>query len=252
MWANFFFVIFPYICISIFVVGHIWRYKHDQFGWTTRTSQLMESKWLAWGSPLFHFGALFVILGHVGGLLIPASWTRFFGLTDHVYHTIAVSFGTLAGVVLTVGLVILVVRRFFYSDRVKVNTSKWDYVIYFLLTAEIFIGMIQTISINIFGAGFEYRGTVSIWFRQLFYLSPDASLMMSAPFLFQLHAIVGILILAVWPFTRLVHVWSVPVAYMARPYIVYRRKFAPDIAPDHVARIEKARSEKARTEKMKR
>lgn len=237
MWANFFFVIFPYICLSVFVVGHIWRYKHDQFGWTTRTSQLMESKWLAWGSPLFHFGALFVILGHIGGLLIPREWTRAIGISDHFYHNMAVSVGSLAGVALTAGLVILLVRRFIYSDRVKVYNTGWDYVMYFLLSAAIFIGMWQTISINIFGAGFEYRGSVSIWFRQIFYFSPDPTLMLQAPFLFQLHAIVGILILAVWPFTRLVHVWSVPVAYLARPYIVYRRKHAPDLAPNHEERI---------------
>ncbi len=237
MWATFFFVIFPYICLSIFVVGHIWRYKHDQFGWTSRTSQLMESKWLAWGSPLFHFGALFVIAGHIGGLLIPASWTRALGISDHLYHNIAVAAGTTAGVVLTVGLVILVVRRFFYSERIKVSTTKADYLVYILLSLAIILGMWQTISINIFGAGFEYRGTVSVWFRQIFYFNPDPTLMLQAPFLFQAHAIVGILILAVWPFTRLVHVWSIPVAYLARPYVVYRRRHAPDLPPNYADRM---------------
>ena len=228
MWNNFWFGIFPYVCFAIFVVGHIWRYRADQYGWTTRTSQVLEKKWLQWGSPLFHFGALFAILGHIGGLLIPESWTWALGIPDHVYHTVAVAAGTIAGIVLVAGLVILLARRFFYSERVKVVTTKWDYVLYALLTVEIFIGMWQTVAINVFGEGYEYRGTISVWFRQLFILQPDPSLIAGSPIWYQLHAIIACLLMAVWPFTRLVHVWSIPLAYLARPYVVYRRRYSPD------------------------
>ena len=69
-------IIVPYLSIAIFVGGHIWRYRYDKFGWTTRSSQLYENRLLRLGSPLFHFGILFVILGHVGGLLIPESLTK--------------------------------------------------------------------------------------------------------------------------------------------------------------------------------
>ena len=226
MWDTLLFVVLPYVCLAIFVVGHVWRYRNDQFGWTTRTSQVLEKRWLAWGSPLFHFGALFAILGHAAGLLIPTSWTQALGISDHAYHVVAVAAGTVAGVVLCAGLVILLLRRFYVSDRIRVVTTPMDRVLYLLLTVEIGVGMWQTVAINVFGSGYEYRGTVSVWFRQLFVLQPDPSLITSAPAVYGWHAVLACLLLAIWPFTRLVHVWSVPVAYLARPYVVYRQRSA--------------------------
>ncbi|WP_336708503.1 respiratory nitrate reductase subunit gamma [Oerskovia sp. USHLN155] len=226
MWDTLLFVVLPYVCLAIFVVGHVWRYRSDQFGWTTRTSQVLEKRWLAWGSPLFHFGALFAILGHAAGLLIPTSWTQALGISDHTYHVVAVAAGTVAGVLLCAGLVILLLRRFYVSDRIRVVTTPMDRVLYLLLTVEIGVGMWQTVAINVFGSGYEYRGTVSVWFRQLFVLQPDPSLISSAPAVYGWHAVLACLLLAIWPFTRLVHVWSVPVAYLARPYVVYRQRSA--------------------------
>jgi nitrate reductase gamma subunit len=216
------FVVLPYVCFAIFVVGHVWRYRADQFGWTSRTSQLFEKKWLAWGSPLFHIGALMAILGHAAGLLIPTSWTQAIGISDHVYHTVAVAAGTVAGVLLCAGLIILLLRRFVFSVRVRVVTTRMDWGLYALLTIEIFVGMWQTVAINVFGEGYEYRGTVSVWFRQLFVFQPITG----APAVYAWHAAIACLLLAVWPFTRLVHVWSVPISYLARPYVVYRRRTA--------------------------
>ncbi|MFF3064095.1 respiratory nitrate reductase subunit gamma [Oerskovia sp. NPDC057915] len=226
MWDTLLFVVLPYVCLAIFVVGHVWRYRNDQFGWTTRTSQVLEKRWLAWGSPLFHFGALFAILGHAAGLLIPTSWTQALGISDHTYHVVAVAAGTVAGVLLCAGLVILLLRRFYVSDRIRIVTTPMDRVLYLLLTVEIAVGMWQTVAINVFGSGYEYRGTVSVWFRQLFVLQPDPSLISSAPAVYGWHAVLACLLLAIWPFTRLVHVWSVPIAYLARPYVVYRQRSA--------------------------
>lgn len=72
----------PYVVVAIAVVGTWWRYRYDKFGWTTRSSQLYESRLLSIGSPMFHFGSLLVIMGHVMGLFIPDSWTRAFGMSD--------------------------------------------------------------------------------------------------------------------------------------------------------------------------
>ena len=88
----FLWVIVPYVCLAVFVVGHWWRYKYDKFGWTTRSSQLYESRLLRIGSPLFHFGMLWVIGGHIIGLIIPKSWTDPW-MSEYVYHLIAVSGG---------------------------------------------------------------------------------------------------------------------------------------------------------------
>src|SRR5919107_145184 len=90
-------VALPYASIATFLVGHYWRYRYDKFGWTTRSSQLYEDRLLRIGSPLFHFGMLGVVGGHVIGLLVPRSWTDAVLIDDHLYHYIAVVGGLLAG-----------------------------------------------------------------------------------------------------------------------------------------------------------
>ena len=84
---EFLFVVVPYICLTTFVVGHVWRYRYDKFGWTTRSSQLYENRLLRIGSPLFHFGMLGVIGGHVIGLLVPEAWTVALGISEHLGTT---------------------------------------------------------------------------------------------------------------------------------------------------------------------
>ena len=101
----------PYVTIAILVVGTWWRYRYDKFGWTTRSSQLYESRLLRIGSPLFHFGILVVIIGHVIGLLIPESWTSAVGLSEQGYHLQAVALGSIAGIATLGGAAILVYRR---------------------------------------------------------------------------------------------------------------------------------------------
>lgn len=76
----------PYVTIAVLVVGSLWRWRYDRFGWTTRSSQLYESRLLRLASPLFHFGLLVVIVGHVVGLLVPASWTDALGVSEQLYH----------------------------------------------------------------------------------------------------------------------------------------------------------------------
>jgi len=105
--SLFLWVIFPYVCLTIFVVGHYWRYRYDKFGWTTRSSQLYESRLLRIGSPMFHFGILVVFLGHVMGLGVPKSWTAAVGISEGLYHLMAVTLGAVAGFCTVVGLAIL-------------------------------------------------------------------------------------------------------------------------------------------------
>ena len=112
---TFLFLIFPYLCLAVFVVGHYWRYKYDKFGWTTRSSQLYENRLLRWGSPLFHFGLLGVIGGHVIGLVVPKSWTEALGISEDAYHLVAVVGGLIAGAATLLGLVILIYRDDVYN-----------------------------------------------------------------------------------------------------------------------------------------
>ena len=225
-WNTLFFVILPYLAMAVFVVGHIWRWRADQFGWTTRTSELMEKRWLMWAAPLFHVSTLMVILGHLVGLLIPRSATQALGISDELYHLFAVGMGLLAGLMLAAGIAMLILRRFILKTRIRLITRPADAVLYVLLAVQIIIGLGQTFGFGLFHIvpGFDYRQNVSIWFRSLFYFNPDLVLISGAPLLFKMHIVASLAILAVWPFTRLVHVWSMPIGYLTRPPIVYRQK----------------------------
>ena len=212
----------PYLCIASFVVGHVWRYRRDQYTWTARSTQLLERPLLMVGSTLFHFGLLAAIGGHVLGILVPRSWTERVGIGDTLYHWFAVIAGTASGVAIVAGLCILVFRRL-RIGRVRVTTMRSDLVLYPLLSATIAFGMLAT------GWGsaadrYAYRETVSPWFRSVFALDPHTALMSGAPFIFQAHAVTAWLLFALWPFTRLVHVWSVPLAYVGRSPVLYRAR----------------------------
>ncbi|MFF0593888.1 respiratory nitrate reductase subunit gamma [Streptomyces antibioticus] len=219
----------PYVCLAVFAVGHVWRYRQDQFGWTSRTSQLLEHRRLRWGSPLFHLGAFMVIAGHVVGLAVPDTWTEAVGITEHAYHTTAVWAGSVAGLAMVAGLGMLCARRLL-TRRIRLGTDRSDKLLFPLLTATVLLGITATAAHNVFGPGYDYRETVSVWFRGLFVLRPRPEAIADAPFLFQAHALTACLLFAAWPFTRLVHVWSAPVGYLARPYLVYRRRTAPAAA----------------------
>ena len=122
--------VLPYVVMLTLVGGLIWRYKYDQFGWTTRSSQLYESRLLRIASPLFHFGILAVLAGHIMGLVIPKSWTEAVGMSEHAYHFLALSIGSVAGVGTLVGLVLLIVRRRLTGPvfMATTNNDKFMYV----------------------------------------------------------------------------------------------------------------------------
>ncbi|MEH0548053.1 respiratory nitrate reductase subunit gamma [Streptomyces sp. NBC_00490] len=216
-------VVLPYVVLAVFVLGHVWRYRYDKFGWTTRSSQLYERRLLRVGSPLFHFGILVVLLGHIGGLVIPESWTEEVGISEDAYHVSAVVLGTIAGVATVGGLAILIYRRRTVGPVFSATTRN-DKAMYVSLTVTIALGLAATVAANIVGGGYNYRETISPWFRSIFYLQPDPALMAEAPVLFQLHAISALLLFAAWPFTRLVHMLTAPLGYLTRPYIVYRSR----------------------------
>lgn len=216
----------PYMCLCALVVGLVWRYRHDQFGWTSRSSQWQESAVLRWSSPLFHLGILCVGAGHLMGLVLPKSWTQAAGVPEHVYHLTAVIPGTIAGLMTVVGLAGLLYRRCVVKS-VRVATTRNDIVMYVLLLIPILLGAWATVSTQVLGGlegGYDYRETISPWFRSIFTLQPDPALMAQVPVVFKLHIVAGFLLFALWPFTRLVHVVSAPVGYVSRPYVVYRSR----------------------------
>jgi len=219
---QFLWVIFPYACLVLFIFGHIFRYRYDQFGWTAKSSEFIEKRQLMIGSFLFHIGVIPVFFGHVSGLLIPKSWTRAVGISDHLYHMGAVWVGGFFGIVTLVGMFILTWRRLSITSVRKLSSVS-DIIVNSLLLFIVFIGVYSSLVTNNILPDFDYRDSISVWFRSLFIFQPNAHIMVNVPIAFQLHVISGFLILAMWPFTRLVHVWSVPLNYVGRSYILYRR-----------------------------
>jgi nitrate reductase gamma subunit len=221
------YVVVPYAAITVFVAGHVWRYRHDQFGWTTRSTQLLEGRTLRPAVLLFHLGLFAVLGGHVLGLLVPESATSAAGLSEDAYHAVSVTAGSLAGLAMAVGFVMLLVRRE-ANPRVRATTTRTDRLTYLLLGVMILTGMFATVGENLLGGGYDYRETVAPWFRGLFTLDPDTSLVSGAPLIYRVHATCAWLLFALWPFSRLVHAWSAPVGYLRRSHILYRsRRAAP-------------------------
>jgi len=218
-------VALPYVATAIFIGGLIWRYRRDQYGWTSRSTQLLESRLLAPGSILFHYGALAAIGGHMLGILVPSSVTGALGITEAYYHIISAGAGTIASIAVVVGLVILIYRRLTIR-RVWVTTTYLDIAAYTLLTVVILLGVWDTVATNTIGGGYDYRHTVAVWFRSLIIFQPDPAVMKSVPLFYQIHATIAWFLYALWPFTRLVHAFSYPIQYLGRPYILYRRRFA--------------------------
>ncbi|WP_441963863.1 respiratory nitrate reductase subunit gamma [Mycolicibacterium houstonense] len=211
----------PYIAFTSFLLGHIWRYKADQFGWTTRSSQIYESRLLRLGSPLFHFGILGVLAGHVVGLMIPQSWTAAVGISEHAYHLMSVGMGSIAGLAVVAGVAILLYRRITVPE-VRTATTLNDKLMYLLLVGALATGMLNTLT-NVFST-YNYRETVSPWFRSLFTLHPSPELMAETPWSFQAHVLVVLALLGFWPYTRLVHMFSAPIGYLVRPFVIYRSR----------------------------
>jgi nitrate reductase gamma subunit len=214
--------VLPYATLFVFVAGHAWRWRVDRLGWTSRSSQLLEQRWLRIGSPLFHVGLLGVVGGHVLGILVPAGATRAAGITDSTYHTLSLVAGGFFGALALIGIAILALRRLLVR-RVRRNGSAADLAVDLVLLLLIGLGMGETLGWNLLVDEYGYRDTVSVWFRGLFTLRPDPALMSGAPWVYQAHVLVSLLLFVLWPFTRLVHVWTAPVQYVVRrAHILYR------------------------------
>ena len=214
--------VLPYLAVAILLTGTAWRYHYDRFAFIARSSQLHEHRLLRIGGPLFHYGLLFVIAGHVIGLLVPENWTNDLHVTEGLYHANALAVGGTAGIAALGGLGILLWRRLRVRP-VRVTTSRSDRALYPLLATVLLGGLTATVS-GVAPGAYDYREGVSVWVRSLFTLDPNVAVMAHAPVVYQLHTLLGVVLLALWPFSRLVHAFTAPLAYLVRPYVVYRAR----------------------------
>ncbi|MFE5887837.1 respiratory nitrate reductase subunit gamma [Streptomyces sp. NPDC002285] len=221
--------VLPYVVFALLVAGLIWRHRYDRFGWTTRSSQIYESKLLNIASPAFHYGILFVLVGHLVGLFVPESWTDALGVSEHTYHLFSLYGGTAAGVLTVAGIVLLIYRRRTKAPVFRATTAN-DKIMYVVLAAAIVMGMVAKLS-HSSGDGYNYRESIAPWARSLFTLQPDLDRMAGVPVLYEVHAVIGMVLIALVPYTRLVHMFSAPVQYLFRPYVVYRSRDPRQLGP---------------------
>lgn len=205
----------PYIAFTFLIVGTLVRFFYFERNWTTKSSEFLEKKQLRIANPLFHFGLLCVIGGHVVGVLVPKTWTAAMGINDHMYHEGALYMGAVAGIIFIVGFLLLMKRRF-TVPAMKVNTSGFDKWLYLFLTLAIFSGMAGTL-LNASGF-FDYRVSIGPWFRSLLSFMPDPSLMEGVPFMFKFHMLAWMVVAIIFPFSRLVHLVTIRKDSVFVPY----------------------------------
>ncbi|EGX56538.1 nitrate reductase gamma chain NarI [Streptomyces zinciresistens K42] len=221
--------VLPYVALALLVAGLVWRHRYDRFGWTTRSSQVYESRLLNIASPAFHYGILFVLAGHLVGLFVPESWTASLGIGERAYHLLSLYGGTAAGLLTVAGIGLLIYRRRTNAPVFRATTVN-DKIMYVVLLGAIVLGMAAKLT-HSSGDGYNYRASIAPWARSLFTLQPDLDRMRGVPVLYGIHAVIGMVLIALVPYTRLVHMFSAPVQYLVRPYVVYRSRDPRQLGP---------------------
>lgn len=219
---SFFFNIYPYIAITVFVIGSLLRYDYGQYSWRASSSQLMAKKNVFWASNLFHIGILGIFFGHLIGLLTP-HWVYEPFLSVEAKQLMAMILGGVCGLLVLVGGGILLFRRLM-EPRVRATSSTADILVIALLVVQVILGLL-TIPLSAQHLdGVEMmklvawaQGVVTFHFDSAEYIK-DVSI------IFKLHLVLGMTLFVIFPFTRLVHIWSAPVEYLTRRYQIVREK----------------------------
>lgn len=212
------FTVFPYVCLVTFIVGHSYRYITDRYAWNAHSSQILDKKSLFWGAVLFHVGIILTFAGHAGGLLVPQKYYDLFGIDSQMHLAIAHWAGKVVGIAAFVGAVLLLWRRL-SNKRVRAAGTLNDMITLGALTLVISTGIY-----NVFFGRYNVLYSVAPWIRGIVFFSPDPELMRPVPLSFKIHVTAAWALLGFSPFSRLVHIWSVPVFYFFRRRIVFRRK----------------------------
>jgi nitrate reductase gamma subunit len=206
---------YPYLCLTVFLLGSLVRFDREQYTWRSGSSQLLRRRQLTWGSNLFHVGILVIFLGHFVGLLTPIQVFDVLGISHGFKQMLAIVVGGVAGAACFVGITLLVHRRLFDS-RIRKTSSFGDIAVLLLLYAQLTLGLI-TITVSLGHLDGHEMVRFMSWAQGVLTLRPDVSaLVADAHPIFKLHLFLGMTIFLVFPFTRLVHVWSAPVWYLGR------------------------------------
>ncbi len=224
--SNLLFGVYPYIALTTFFVGSLIRFDREQYTWKADSSQLFEKEQLRKGSILFHIGVLALFMGHFAGLVTPHSWFLALGVSDMMHQVVAISAGAAFGSLCMMGGVILWKRRM-YNSRVRANSRFMDIFILNWILVTLGVGLI-TIPVSIYHAvGSDASAMIALaeWIQATLALNPNPAMLDNVNFIYKLHLFLGMSVFFLFPFSRLVHVWSVPLGYLFRPYQIVRTKF---------------------------
>ena len=217
---------YPYLCLVVFLLGSLLRFEREQYTWKTGSSQLLRKRQLRWGSNLFHVGILTIFAGHFGGLLTPIWVFDMLGVSHGFKQGLAITVGGLAGIACFIGITLLVHRRLF-DARIRTTSSFGDIAVLLLLWLQLTLGL-STIFVSLGHMDGHEMVKFMNWAQGILTLQPSvANYVADVHPIFKAHLVLGMTLFLIFPFTRLVHVWSAPVWYLGRPgYQVVRTRFA--------------------------
>ncbi|MDK4741552.1 respiratory nitrate reductase subunit gamma [Rhizobium sp. CNPSo 3464] len=226
-----FFGWYPYLCLTVFLLGSLIRFDREQYSWKTGSSQLLRRSQLRWGSNLFHVGILVIFFGHAGGLLTPIAVFDALGIAHSFKQGLAIVVGGIAGIACFVGISLLAHRRFF-DPRIRATSSFGDMAILLILWLQLTLGL-STIFVSLGHMDGHEMVKFMNWAQGILTLQPSsAAYVADVHPIFKMHLLLGMTIFLLFPFTRLVHVWSAPVWYLGRPgYQVVRSRFTRERHP---------------------
>jgi nitrate reductase gamma subunit len=222
---QFLFGLYPYICLAVFFIGSLIRFDREQYTWKSDSSQLLRRGTLRWGSNLFHIGILGIFVGHLFGLLTPLQFWHFIGVEPASKQMFAIVAGGIAGLACLIGLLLLLHRRM-TEPRIRATTRTMDLVVLFLLLAQLLLGLFSiTVSMQHLD-GSEMIRLVN-WAQHIVTFRSDAAnFLVGVALVFKLHLALGMTIFLVFPFSRLVHIWSgfAALAYVLRAHQIVRQR----------------------------
>ncbi|WP_312266085.1 respiratory nitrate reductase subunit gamma [Neisseria sp.] len=222
---QFFFGIYPYICLSVFLFGSLVRFEREQYSWKSDSSQLIYRGQLHLGNILFHTGILAIFFGHLVGLLTPLWFWEAIGVSHSAKQMVAIVAGGVFGLVTLAGLIILIRRRF-QSDRLAANSTWRDKLVLIWILITLLLGL-STIFVSLGHTDGHEMVQLMKWAQHIVtFRGEAASYIADANILFKLHVFMGMTFFLIFPFTRMVHVWSgfASVTYLGRAWQVVRRR----------------------------
>ncbi|HLS67982.1 MAG TPA: respiratory nitrate reductase subunit gamma [Kiloniellales bacterium] len=207
---------YPYLAVTVLIVGSILRFDKGQYTWRSQSSQFLRRRQMMLGSNLFHLGVIVLFVGHFMGLLVPEAVYAFAGVGHSFKQAMALIVGGIAGIAAFIGCSLLLHRRLF-DPRVRRSSSIGDILVLVLLWVQIALGL-ATAFWTIRALDGHEMVLFMNWASGLTRLDPGASaLIIDTALVYRIHIVLGLTLFLITPFTRLVHIWSAPVWFLLRP-----------------------------------